>query len=153
MQKEYSVLLKKLRQTKSKQIDSIFLDLHTEEMDKIDCLECANCCRSLGPRITNLDIERLSGFLKMKSSHFIDKYLRIDEDNDFVFKSMPCPFLDDDNFCIVYKVRPKACKDYPHTNQKNILSIIDLCVKNAETCPVVKNIFVSLEKMRLKSEL
>ncbi|MDD3740595.1 MAG: YkgJ family cysteine cluster protein, partial [Bacteroidales bacterium] len=151
MQKDYSSLLKKLRHAKPKQIDSLFLELHIAEMNNIKCLECANCCKSLGPRITNTDIERLSSFLKMKSVHFIEKYLRIDEDNDYVFKSMPCPFLDEDNYCTVYKVRPKACKDYPHTNQKNILSIMDICVKNIDTCPVVRNIFVSLEKMRLKS--
>ncbi|MDD3858837.1 MAG: YkgJ family cysteine cluster protein [Bacteroidales bacterium] len=150
MQKDYSSLLKKLRHAKPKQIDSLFLELHSEEMSKTDCLDCANCCKSLGPRLTDTDIERLSAFLKMKPVIFIDKFLKIDEDNDYVFKSMPCPFLADDNYCVVYKVRPKACKDYPHTNQKNILSILDICVKNAEICPVVENIFTKLEKMRLK---
>lgn len=150
MQKGYSILLKRLRKTKSKHLDSIFLKLHSEEMQKLNCLDCAICCKSLGPRLTDTDIERLSDLLKLKSVNFIEKYLKIDEDNDYVFKSMPCPFLADDNFCIVYKVRPKACKEYPHTDQKNILSILDLCVKNAETCPVVKNIFTKLEKSVMK---
>ena len=145
--KDYTSLIKKLRKSKSKQVDEVFLKLHSDEMSKINCLGCANCCKSLGPRIVDSDIRRISAFLKMKPTGFIEKYLKIDEVNDYVFKSMPCPFLDDENYCVVYKVRPKACKDYPHTDQKNILSILDICVKNTETCPVVINIFAKLERI------
>ncbi len=31
----------------------------------------------------------------------------------------PCPFLGDDNYCSVYEARPKACREYPHTDRKN----------------------------------
>ncbi|MDD4149186.1 MAG: YkgJ family cysteine cluster protein [Bacteroidales bacterium] len=128
---------------KPKELDSIFLELHEKGFKHIDCLECANCCRSLGPRLTDIDISRLSTYLKLKTSDFISQYLKIDEDKDYVFKTMPCPFLMDDNYCMVYKSRPKACREYPHTNQKNVKSILSVCVKNIETCPVVKEIFES----------
>lgn len=140
---DYSVLLKRLRKMKPKELDSIFLELHEKGFKHIDCLECANCCRSLGPRLTDIDISRLSTYLKLKTSDFISQYLKIDEDKDYVFKTMPCPFLMDDNYCMVYKSRPKACREYPHTNQKNVKSILSVCVKNIETCPVVKEIFES----------
>jgi len=143
MSLDYSVLLKRLRKMKPKELDSIFLELHEKGFKHIDCLKCANCCRSLGPRLTDIDISRLSTYLKLKTSDFISQYLKIDEDKDYVFKAMPCPFLMDDNYCMVYKSRPKACREYPHTNQKNVKSILSVCVKNIETCPVVKEIFES----------
>ncbi|MDD4217719.1 MAG: YkgJ family cysteine cluster protein [Bacteroidales bacterium] len=129
---------------KPKELDATFLELHEKAFEHIDCLECANCCRSLGPRLTDVDITRLAAHLKLKTPDFISQYLKIDEDKDYVFKTMPCPFLMDDNYCMVYKSRPKACREYPHTNQKNIKSILSVCVKNIETCPVVREIFDSL---------
>ncbi len=144
MSVDYSVLLKHLRKMKPKKLDATFLELHEKAFEHIDCLECANCCRSLGPRLSDVDITRLAVHLKLKNPDFISQYLKIDEDKDYVFKTMPCPFLMDDNYCIVYKSRPKACRQYPHTNQKNIKSILSVCVKNIETCPVVKEIFDSL---------
>ncbi|MDY0142115.1 MAG: YkgJ family cysteine cluster protein [Bacteroidales bacterium] len=129
---------------KPKELDATFLELHEKAFEHIDCLECANCCRSLGPRLTDVDITRLAAYLKLKNTDFISQYLKIDEDKDYVFKTMPCPFLMDDNYCMVYKSRPKACREYPHTNQKNIKSILSVCVKNIETCPVVREIFDSL---------
>lgn len=134
---------------KPKQIDEIFHKLHYEEFENFDCLDCANCCKTLGPSLSNIDIERLSEHLKIKVSVFFDKYIRIDEDGDFVFKSMPCPFLMDDNYCLVYKSRPKACREYPHTNQKNIKSILNICIKNIDTCPVVSNIFKEINKLSI----
>jgi Fe-S-cluster containining protein len=150
MKRDYTGLIKELKKINPTKLDSLFLDFHEEEFAEIDCLECGNCCKSLGPRLLNIDIERLSAHLKIKSSVFVDKYLRIDEDNDFVFKTMPCPFLMEDNFCIVYKSRPKACREYPHTNQKNIKSILTICEKNTLTCPVVFNIFEKLDKLTSK---
>jgi hypothetical protein len=146
MQVDYSGLLKRLRKTKPKELDAVFNELHDKAFSHIDCLDCANCCKNLGPRISDIDIKRLASHLKIKESVFINSYLRIDEDNDYVFKTMPCPFLMDDNYCMVYKSRPKACREYPHTNQKNIRSILSLSVKNIDTCPVVKEIFDRLNE-------
>ncbi|MBN2777528.1 MAG: YkgJ family cysteine cluster protein [Bacteroidales bacterium] len=145
MQVDYSGLLKRLRKTKPKELDAVFNELHDKAFTRIDCLDCANCCKSLGPRVTEVDIKRLASHLKIKESVFVNTYLRIDEDKDYVFKSMPCPFLMNDNYCMVYKSRPKACREYPHTNQKNIKSILSISVKNIDTCPVVKEIFDRLE--------
>lgn len=145
MPKDYSKLIRKLIILDSKKVDKYFHSLHKKEFDKINCLECANCCKTLGPLLTDKDISRLSKHLKLKSSVFVEKYLRIDEDNDYVFKSMPCPFLQADNYCLVYDFRPKACKDYPHTDRKNILGILDICIKNTEICPAVENIFKELD--------
>lgn len=120
--------------------------LHHRNSNRTDCLSCGNCCRSLGPRITDKDVERLSKVLRMKSVDFINTYLKIDEDGDMVFKSMPCPFLGDDNYCAVYESRPKACREYPHTDRKKFYQIYMLSVKNAETCPIVYEVLEEIKQ-------
>jgi Fe-S-cluster containining protein len=139
-QKEGKKLFQKLRKTRPKDLDSFVSNVHEKVFQKVDCLECANCCRGLGPRVSEMDIRRLSKFLKIKTTEFIDTYLRIDEDNDYVFKDMPCPFLMKNNHCFVYEYRPKACRDYPHTDRKKYFQILHLGLRNAETCPAVLQI-------------
>ncbi|MGF1584381.1 MAG: YkgJ family cysteine cluster protein, partial [Bacteroidales bacterium] len=126
---------------KVKDADRLVNGLHENEFETINCLECANCCKSLGPRLSHYDIERMAVQLKIGTSTFFDKYVKTDEDNDYVFSSMPCPFLQEDNYCVIYNSRPRACRTYPHTDQKNITSILSTCLKNTETCPAVYNIF------------
>ncbi len=120
--------------------------IHDEVSKKTDCLQCANCCRTLGPRITDKDAERMAKALKIKTAVLIAKYLRIDEDGDMVFQSMPCPFLGDDNYCAIYESRPKACREYPHTDRKRFYQIYKLSVKNAYTCPIVYGVLNELTK-------
>lgn len=125
-------------------MDTIVHQLHAEVSDKIDCLTCASCCRSLGPAIYDKDIERMAKALRMKPSEVVSNYLRIDEDGDYVFKSMPCPFLMQDNYCSIYESRPKACREYPHTDRKNFEQIYKLTVKNADTCPIAYEVLRGL---------
>jgi len=136
----------KLGKKQIKQLDVKVHDLHDEVFDEIDCLECANCCKSLGPRITDRDIERMAKALKMKSADVVAQYLRIDEDNDYVFKEMPCPFLAGDHYCMIYENRPKACREYPHTDRKKFYQIRNLTLKNAATCPAVHKVLKALRE-------
>lgn len=125
-------------------MDTIVQQLHDEVSGKIDCLTCANCCRSLGPAIYDKDIERMAKALRIKPSEVVSSYLRIDEDGDYVFKSMPCPFLMNDNYCSIYESRPKACREYPHTDRKNFEQIYKLTVKNTSTCPIAYEVLCKL---------
>ncbi len=100
--------------------------------------------------ITNEDIERISKSLRQKPQQFIDQYLRIDEDKDYVLKSVPCTFLDSDNKCFIYDVRPKACREFPHTDRKKFNQITDLTLLNVVICPAAYNI---VEKMKEKLPL
>jgi len=134
-------LTKALNTMKSiKGFDQIIYDAHTEAFDEINCLECGNCCRTTGPLLLSNDIARISKHLKISSKEFSKQYLRIDEDGDHVFKSMPCPFLGEDNYCSVYEYRPKACRTFPHTDQKGQAQILNLTRKNAKICPAVSRI-------------
>ena len=119
-------------------------ELHEEAFQKIDCLQCANCCKTTSPIFTNKDIERISKSFRIKTRQFIDNYLNVDDDQDYVLKSSPCTFLADDNTCTIYDVRPKACKEYPHTNRKRFEKISELTLKNVSICPASFNIVEAL---------
>lgn len=131
-------------------MDLIIHNFHNIASSKINCLECANCCRSLGPRITDKDVERIAKVLRLSSVEVIKKYFRLDEDGDMVFQSMPCPFLGSDNYCAIYDARPKACKEYPHTDRKKFFQLYKLSVKNAYTCPIVFEVLESIKNSKLK---
>lgn len=128
-------------------MDTIVHQLHEDISDKIDCLSCANCCKSLGPAIYDKDIERMAKALRIKPSEVVSSYLRVDEDGDYVFKSMPCPFLMPDNYCSIYDSRPKACREYPHTDRRNFEQIYKLTVKNTVTCPIAYEVLSELTKL------
>ncbi|MCD6544845.1 MAG: YkgJ family cysteine cluster protein [Flavobacteriaceae bacterium] len=136
----------RLKKKKPKRLDLLMQDLHDEEFAKTDCLACANCCKTTSPIFTEKDISRISKYLKMKERVFIEQYLQRDEDDFMVLKEAPCTFLDSDNTCFIYDVRPKACSEYPHTNRRKFIQITNLTLKNTEVCPAVFNIVEELKK-------
>tara|TARA_R110002012_G_scaffold17930_4_gene66653 strand:- start:21462 stop:21956 length:495 start_codon:yes stop_codon:yes gene_type:complete len=137
---------KKLKKKPPKQLDYIMQELHDAEFKRTDCLDCANCCKTTGPLFTDKDVERISKHFKMKPQPFIDQFLRIDEDNDYVLQSVPCTFLGADNYCSIYDVRPKACSEFPHTDRKKFQQISNLTMKNVEICPAAYNIVEDMKK-------
>ena len=136
----------KLRKMRKGDLDKKIHKLHDDAFRNIDCLECANCCKTTGPLFTQKDISRIASHLTLSVSDFINKYLRLDEDQDHVLKTVPCTFLGDDNYCSIYEVRPKACREYPHTDRVNQLGILKLTEKNATICPAVAEIFNHIDK-------
>ena len=136
----------KLKKKAPKNLDYIMQDLHDAEFKKTDCLQCANCCKTTGPLFTSADIERISKHLRQKPQQFIEQYLRIDEDNDYVLQKVPCSFLDTDNTCFIYDVRPKACREFPHTDRKKFQQITNITLKNIPICPAVYNIVEEMKK-------
>ncbi|MCC6815781.1 MAG: YkgJ family cysteine cluster protein [Saprospiraceae bacterium] len=143
--KENRHFFSKLKNVKSKDLDNEFHVLHDEVFESTSCLECANCCKTTSPMLFNTDIEKLAKSQKMKISDFHQKYIRVDDEGDYVFQSTPCPFLGKDNYCKVYNDRPKACREYPHTNRKNMTQILELTYKNLFICPAV---FKIVEKLK-----
>lgn len=143
--KEIKKLCNVLKTKKQGWVDQIFHEAHENAFEEIDCLACANCCKTTGPLFTSKDIERIAAYFKMKPGEFAEKYLRIDEDQDYVLKQVPCPFLLSDNRCSIYEVRPKACREYPHTDRRDMQGIIDLTYKNAFICPAVARVFECIE--------
>ena len=147
--KETKSFFDKLKKKPPKQLDYMMLELHEAEFKKTDCLNCANCCKTTGPLFTDKDIERIAKHFKMKSAQFIAQFLRVDEENDYVLQSVPCTFLGADNYCSIYDVRPKACREFPHTDRKKFQQISNLTMKNVEICPAAYNIVEEM-KRRIK---
>ncbi len=147
--KENKKFFSRLKKRPPKDLDSLMMEIHEEEFSRTDCLECANCCKTTGPLFTQKDIERIGKHFKMKPGEFIDTYLRIDEDRDYVLQSVPCPFLGIDNYCSIYDIRPKACKEFPHTDRKDFHKISNITIKNTAVCPAAFNIVEEM-KRRIK---
>ncbi|UMB54785.1 YkgJ family cysteine cluster protein [Lutibacter sp. A64] len=136
----------KLKKRTPKNLDLIMQDLHEKEFNKTDCLTCGNCCKTTSPIFTNKDIERISKHFRMKVLDFINQYLELDSDDFYVLKTAPCSFLDlNDNMCMIYDVRPKACSEYPHTDRRKFIQITDLTIKNTGICPAAYNIVEALK--------
>jgi hypothetical protein len=143
--KENVAFFKKLKRKTPKNLDQITQQLHNEAFEEIDCLKCANCCKTTGPLFTETDINRIAKHFKMKPGAFIDSYLKVDEDNDYVLQTTPCSFLGADNYCGIYEVRPKACREYPHTNRRKLQQIASITIANTAICPAA---FQIVERMK-----
>jgi Fe-S-cluster containining protein len=144
-QKDYRNFLEKAdRPAQRNRILPQLPDLHEEAFRRIDCLQCANCCKRYSPRFKTPDIKRIARHLQLKESDFIDRYLRLDEEGDYVVKSTPCPFLGPDNRCSIYDVRPSDCERFPYTDEDVLVKRPALTLKNAGFCPIV---YFVLEKL------
>lgn len=117
---------------------------HEEAFSKIDCLECAACCKNYSPRFKTPDIKRISKHLGVKESVFIETYLSLDAEGDYVAKTTPCPFLQTDNSCGIYNHRPSDCARFPYTDEDVLLKRVNITLKNSSFCPAV---YYVLEKM------
>jgi len=145
--KENKAFLAKLNKKKPKTLDDETQRLHDEVFEYTDCLKCANCCKTISPIVLNRDIDRIANHLRMKPKEVIEKYLLLDCDDDYVFRETPCPFLMPDNYCMVYEARPKACREYPHTDRKRFFQITSLTYKNTFVCPAVFDVVEGLKPL------
>jgi Fe-S-cluster containining protein len=122
--------------------------LHEEAFEKNNCLQCAACCKNYSPRFKTPDLKRISRHLGMRESEFIDTYLDVDNEGDFVVKSSPCPFLGTDNFCSIYEVRPSDCARFPYTDEDVLIKRQQLTLKNATFCPITFYVLKQLSEAR-----
>lgn len=136
--------LRKLDKSDKRKLLKVLPGLHEEAFEKIDCLNCATCCKNYSPRFKTPDIKRISKHLRMRESVFIDTYLTLDEDGDYVVKRTPCAFLGLDNKCSIYEVRPSDCSRFPYTDEDVLFKRKNITLKNVEFCPIV---FYVLEKL------
>ncbi len=144
--KENKRFFEKLKKENNRQLDEKFQTLHNEVFSVTKCLDCANCCKTTGPLFTVKDIEQIAKYLNLKPGNFVQKYLHKDEDDDMILNTLPCSFLQPDNTCSIYDVRPKACREYPHTDRKNMKEILNITYLNISICPAVFDIIEKLKK-------
>ncbi len=133
------------------------LDTTAEAIDKevwkeVDCLSCANCCKTMTPTFTPKDIKRISAHLGMTAAAFKEKWLYYDKkDKDWMNTTQPCQFLNlDTNMCSIYAVRPDDCAGFPHITRKKMVDYMHVHQQNVSYCPAT---YKMVEKMMERVKL
>lgn len=144
--KAFKSFLTKIERRPPKGLDKLAEKIDAEVWQEVDCLSCANCCKTMSPTYNKADIKRIAEFLDMTSQQFIDKWLYFDEkDGDWMNKSQPCQFLDPKtHYCSIYEVRPADCAGFPHLKKKKMVEYIHVHQQNVEYCPAT---YRMVEKM------
>ncbi len=115
-----------------------FATIVKEVAEKIDCTTCGNCCRVLKTTLSKEDIDRIARHLHMPVEDFIEEHITKNAEGVYEVKHVPCSFLQKDNTCQIYEVRPEECRGYPHLDK----DVTTRCIQffaNAEVCPIVFN--------------
>jgi len=139
----------KIKKQKPNRIDELFNNAHDEVFAETDCLTCANCCKTTSPVFKSKDIENIAKYLKIKPSQLVEKYLYMDDEADYVLLKSPCSFLNEDNSCNIYDVRPTACQGYPHTDKRKVHALMELTQNNALVCPAVSEMVKRIDAILL----
>jgi uncharacterized protein len=108
-----------------------------EVWQEVDCLSCANCCKTMTPTYTPADLKRIAAHFKITKKQLFDKYMMTDADNgDIVNKTTPCQWLDlKTNKCDIYEIRPADCSGFPHHTKKRFDSYNHVYEQNLDKCP------------------
>ena len=144
--------LDRLKQRPPKDLDKQVLEADAAVWEEVDCLDCANCCKTISPIFKQKDIERIAGTMRIRPGEFVERYLYVDDDEDYVLQQTPCPFLMEDNKCSIYEHRPKACREYPHTGQRKFHLNIAITKKNTLVCPAAFRVVEMLEEVYSKGK-
>ena len=132
--------LKNLAQHSDEEVDLRVNAAHDKAFKHINCLECANCCKTKGPAFNKKDVNRIARHLQLEPQTFVDEYLEYNVDDNLVLKTLPCPFLGKDNYCGIYEIRPLACASYPHTDTRKTKNLFPYLLEHLETCPAIEYI-------------
>ncbi|OHD15113.1 MAG: hypothetical protein A2Z96_02745 [Spirochaetes bacterium GWB1_48_6] len=144
-QKEIQRQMLFLSKLNKKNFDHIVADYHDEVFAEIDCLKCGNCCRVLGPRFRDKDVKIIAKEIGTTPGEFVAEYLKADVDAaGYDLKTVPCPFLELDNSCNIYKKRPLSCEEFPYTQDHNIQRHLVRLAHNTLICP---GAFLIVEKI------
>lgn len=132
--------LTRLKKTPPRKLDQWAVDTEPEVWKEVDCLSCANCCKTMSPTFTVADVNRIANFLGTTPKEFRDKYLFKDRIGDWLNVKQPCQFLDlKSNKCSIYAVRPSDCAGFPHLSKKKVVDYVHVHHQNVEFCPATFN--------------
>lgn len=141
-----TAFLQKLDEIVPEDMQALVAETDATVWRDIDCTTCANCCKTMTPTFTRMDVVRISAHLSMTPREFKDKWLLKEEDTgDWVNKLQPCQFLVNDK-CSIYEVRPRDCAEFPHHNKKPFDAYNDTFVQNLHRCPATFTLVERLEK-------
>lgn len=146
-EEENFLYIRSLKMKSENKVDKVAKELHKEAFEKIDCLKCGNCCKTTYTVFPEEDIEKISTHLNISISDFKDRYVELDENGDWVSNSLPCPFLAENNECKIYEVRPRDCREFPHTHKSGFASRSYMHSSNTVVCPAAYYIVKELQKV------
>lgn len=139
--------LTKIEKDPTHKLDKMSGSIEKEVWKEVDCLTCANCCKTMSPTFTKTDIKRISAHFSMSPEAFTKKWLRKDRVGDVLNKTEPCQFLNQkDNKCSIYEIRPVDCAGFPHLGKKKMVDYMHVHKQNIEFCPAT---FKMVEKMQI----
>lgn len=128
--------LNRLRKNPPKGLNAIAESIDKEVWQEVDCLSCGNCCKTMSPTFKTSDVKRISQHLGMTTAEFRRKWLKKDQEGDWINKTEPCQFLDTvTNYCSIYAVRPQDCAGFPHHTKKHTSQYTHVYKQNVEFCP------------------
>lgn len=127
--------------------DALVKEMHEDAFTRIDCIRCANCCKTMQPGFTDEDVARIAAHLGMSQEEFVAAYLEAGEWGDLQTRT-PCPFLGEDGRCGIYEVRPEACREFPHTDKEGFATRTHQHASNTLTCPAAYHVVKALRRLR-----
>ncbi len=140
--------LTKLEKNAPRGVEKLTAVLEKEVWEEVDCLACANCCKTMTPTFTPADLKRISAHFGQSVDEFKAKWLYKERSSgDWMNKKQPCQFLNlTDNKCSIYAIRPADCAGFPHLPKK-MKDYVHVHKQNVEYCPAT---FKLVEKMMVR---
>ena len=85
---------------------------------RFQCTACGNCCRNHGAYthvyLAPKDVSAIARHLKLRPKVFLERYCKAEDGWVLLRMDQPaCAFLQPDNKCAIYPVRPKQCATWP----------------------------------------
>ena len=129
-----------------KKVDKIVHRLGEKYLREYNCLKCGNCCQSLIPSLSHAKILEISNELNMSVEEFKERYILKEIPGGYVLKGEGCPFMQEDNKCAIYQIRPEACSSFPHLHKDNINHRLEELLDNSLICPIVYYVLEELKE-------
>lgn len=110
---------------------------------QIECLECANCCKTATARLVDRDIDKVAKAAGMKRDRFLKECTVMTADEGRILKRSDetgCIFLNGKE-CLVYEGRPASCEDFPHLvrGPGSLMHRMWAMPERATYCPITYN--------------
>jgi len=150
--RKFRYFLTRLETVKPRGLDTIVKVADKEVWKETDCLQCANCCKTMTPTFTTADIKRISAHFGQTPDEFKEKWLYKERSTgDWMNKKQPCQFLNlKTNKCSIYSIRPADCAGFPHHTKRHFTEWVHVYKQNVEYCPatfrLVEKIMDRVEK-------
>ncbi|HVY76370.1 MAG TPA: YkgJ family cysteine cluster protein [Puia sp.] len=136
----------RLEKRRPKNLQVITLEANELAWAETNCLDCANCCKTMSPTYSRADVARIAAYLGMSQAAFRKKWLYKDNTGDWINKKQPCQFLDaNTNLCTIYPVRPRDCAGFPYHSTKKIVDYAHMYRQNVEYCPATYRLIEQIQ--------